>query len=271
MDISIICGLNQYYSELAEAGFNGIDLPLNNLDHILEAGFSDTIMKKYSDAQKAGLKICQTHLPFWPSHYPEFSTYEEYEEFILPRMIRGIELTGDTGCRTAVVHLYYGKEREESRTSNIRLIEKLLPSLEKKNVILSTENIYNGDFGDAFLSSAEDLLFYSDYFASPYVGACLDTGHALIRGQNVNEMLEKLKHKLTALHIHSTVYTDDLHMIPGFMGGVDWKSFAQTVRTCGYKGSFNLEVKPPEALSYKALMLFYRLSAQVARDIIGND
>jgi len=59
-------------------------------------------------------------------------------------------------------------------------------------VILCIEIIYGPKYGEAFVSTADDLKYYTDHFNSPYVGICLDTGHSIIRGQDPLEMLRTL-------------------------------------------------------------------------------
>ena len=155
---------------------------------------------------------------------------------------------------------------------NVRLIERMLPMLEKNGVILSLENIYGAAYGEAHHSAAEDMLYYAEYFRSPYVGICLDTGHAVIRGQDPSAMLRKTAPYLTALHAHTTVPGMDLHTIPCTVGQkIKWTEIAQILKESPYKGTFNMEIKPPSQLSEAASVLFYQLAYRIARDLLGEE
>ena len=278
MDISISFNtadnFDYMYGKMKEIGFDGIDFDLGS-DAILTDEYADLVREKYSFIKKHGLKVCQTHLAYHPGHIPHIGdgSYKAFEEVMLPKFIRGIELSGEIGARTAVIHLYDHETREESRKGNIELISKLLPHLEKNNVILSIENIFgDGDnTSDIYLSTAEDLLYYTDYFKSPYVGACLDTGHALLRGQNPVEMLKKLSNNLTALHINTNSGDHDLHCIPNcvsYMEKIDWKEFVKILKASDYAGSFNMEVAGSSFFNEKAKLAFNTVAYEVANYLI---
>jgi sugar phosphate isomerase/epimerase len=190
---------------------------------------------------------------------------------MLPILQKEITLAGKMNCRTVVMHPYFEEDRENSQAGNIALISKLLPTLEENNVILSLENIYGFRYCDIHLSTAEDLLFYTDYFRSPFVGICLDTGHAIIRGQKPVEMMRQIGKQLTAVHLHTTVRTTDLHSIPyciGYEEKIDWKEVAAELRAIGYQGTFNMEVRPSVKLTDKATESYYQLAYDVAKGIL---
>jgi len=262
------------YEKIKEIGFDGVDFNLNS-DDILTDKFAELVREKFEYIKKYGLKVCQTHLAYHPSHVPHIGdgSYKAFEEVMLPKFIRGVELSGEMGARTAVIHMYDHETREESQKGNIELISKLLPHLEKNNVILSIENIFgDGDnTSDIYLSTAEDLLYYADYFNSPYVGACLDTGHALVRGQNAVEMLKKVLPRLTALHINTNSGDHDLHCIPNcvsYMESIDWKAFAKVLKASDYEGSFNMELSGSSFFNDKARLAFYTVAYEVANYLI---
>lgn len=278
MDISIeFNGRDNYdymFGKIKGIGFNGLDFDLGSSD-ILSDEFANIVREKYKSIKNHGLKVCQTHLAYHPGHIPHIGdgSYKAFEEVMLPKFIRGIELSGEIGARTAVIHLFDHETREESRKGNIELIKKLLPYLEKHNVILSTENIFGGGdaMSDIYLSTAEDLLYYADYFKSPYVGACLDTGHALLRGQNPVEMLKKLSNNLTALHINTNSGDHDLHCIPycvSYMESVDWDEFVRVLKGIDYKGTFNMELSASARLNDKARIAFFTVAYEMANDLL---
>lgn len=278
MNISIICNDEACYPKVKNAGFSGVDFSFADYslrDYILTNEYTDCVLEKYQLLQNEGLCVAQTHLSLYPSHIAPLGdgTYKPFEEYMLPILLKEIELTAKINCRTAVIHLYFESDAEKSRKGNIALIEKLLPALKKYNVILSIENIYAANRGDAHLSTAEDLLYYVDYFKSEYLGICLDTGHAVVLGQNPVAMLEKIGSKLTALHIHTTVLPDDMHLIPNTVHWeekIDWEEFSRELMKTDYRGTFNMEVKLPNKLKGEPANAFYKLAYAVAKDIVTD-
>lgn len=272
MNISI--GLSKLidFKKMREIGFDGVDLYLP-LEATETDSFFDDYMLKYKEIADAGLAVSQTHLPYWPSHYPPIGNgeYQDFEDKMLPSFIKSIELTKKMNCKTAVIHLYFEADRERSQKGNIQLISKLLPVLEANDVVLAIENIYALNYSDGHLSNAEDLLFYTKHFNNPHVGICLDTGHAVIRGENPLDMLKSVADDLAALHIHTTTPGMDLHALPYFSSyeeKIDWEEFIKTLKNTKYSGSFNLELFAPVQIGKKGVEDFYKLSYTVAKNLI---
>lgn len=275
MKITVACESAEYYSAIKNAGFDGIDFsfaPYDKRDHILSERYTGEIATSFAALQQMGLRVFQTHLTYYPGHIPPIGngTYADFEDYMLPILEREIELTAALGCGCAVIHLYFEKDREKSRSGNVSLISKLIPTLQKHGVVLAVENIYGPDYSDAHLSAAEDLAYYADYFGDDCVGVCLDTGHAIIRGQCPADMLAVLGDRLKAVHLHTTVPQIDLHSIPyctSYGESIDWREFYDKLCEIGYGGTFNLEVRPPENISNAAVDAYYKLAYEVAKCI----
>lgn len=267
---------DELFDTLKSIGYSGVDFPLcedNWKDEMLSDEYFDFVMSRYSKLKSAELKAAQTHLPYHGSHLPPIGdgSAEAFEEYMLPRYIRCIELTGKINCPVAVVHLFESADREKAHKGNLKLIEKLLPCLEKNKVVLAIENIFGKDYSDSNLSSAEDLLFYTEHFDNPYLGICLDTGHALIRGQNPEEMLKKVVKRLKALHINSNDGCNDLHLIPYFESytqNIDWKNMSDVLKENNYGGSYNMELQIPGKIGNNAVKAFYKLAFNTAQEIL---
>ena len=87
-------------------------------------------------------------LPYYYAHipHPGNGTYEEYEDFMLPGYVRALEVTAEIGCHLTVMHPYYvAEDAARTRDGNRRLIEKLMPLLEKYQIRLALENIWAWD------------------------------------------------------------------------------------------------------------------------------
>ena len=246
--------IESFYPELKRIGFNGVDVNFpawDQREYILSEKFKDTVMENYKHISNVGLKVCQTHLTYYPGHYPPLGdgSYKAFEDYMLPIFMRELELVSKMNCNIAVIHLYFEESRENSRAGNIQLIGKLLPIAEKSNVILSIENIFGYLHADVHLSTAEDLLYYTDHFNSDHLGICLDTGHAVTRRQDPIEMAGKIGSALKALHVHSNVPERDLHLPPYLINRVDWQRFCDTLSEIGYRGAFNMEITAPKQMN----------------------
>lgn len=258
----------------AEIGFCGTDesfLPYDERERILSAEYTREVLDRNEAIRACGMRVCQTHMTYLPSHRPRMDEYAEYEAYFMPLYEKEIALTAQMHCPTTVMHPYFTDEASRSREVNVRLIERMLPMLEKNGVILSLENIYGAGYGEAHHSTAEDMLYYAEYFRSPFVGVCLDTGHAVVRGQNPSGMLSALLPHLTAVHLHATVAGMDLHALPYMAGNaVNWGEIGAILRQSTYRGTFNLECKPSPKLSDEAAEQYYRLAYRIASDILGE-
>ncbi len=265
----------KYLSAAAEIGYCGVDesfAAYTERKLILSEEYDRKILAYYEKIKSHSLRVVQTHMSILPSHHERLGGYEAYEDYFLPIFEKEIALTAKMHCPTAVMHPYYADTQEASREGNVRLIERLLPTLEAHNVILSLENIYGAGYGEAHHSTAEDLLYYAEYFRSPYVGICFDTGHAVIRGQNPSAMLQKVAPYLTALHAHTTVAEQDLHTIPCTVGNkINWQEIAQILKESPYTGTFNMEIKPSSQMSEEATVLYYQLAYRIARELLGEE
>ena len=274
MDISIRNrGIDPLYPDLKQIGFDGVDFGFpgwERREKILAEDFESSILQTYRRIADAGLQISQVHLTYYPGHLPPLGsgTYADFEDYMLPIFKREIELISKMNCNIAVIHLYFEDSKDKSRAANLRLIEKLLPVLKEQNVVLCIENIYAAEYGDAHLSTAEDLLFYTDHFQSDHLGICLDTGHAITRRQDPIAMATKIGKDLKALHLHSNASGKDLHLPPLFVPRVDWTRFCAVLREIRYPGAFNMEIAAPQQMNQRATLLYYEMVYEIASDLI---
>lgn len=277
MEISIY-DENNFYTYLNEIGYSGLDVSFEDFDKkdfILSDEYTDFILEKSKKILDAGLKVCQTHLTYYPGHLEPIGngTYEEFEDYMLPILVKEIKLTKLMNCKVCVIHPYFESNKIGSRSGNIKLISKLLPVAEECGVILAIENIYGNKYADAHISTYEDFMFYMDYFKSSFVGICLDTGHSIILKQNPVELFKKLKDYVVALHLHTTVENIDLHAIPYTMSygeKIDWVELYKEIINSEYSGTFNFELIPPLKISDEAKKAYYLFAYKTAKTIMGE-
>ena len=215
--------------------------------------------------------MCQTHLSYHPAHLPRLGdgSYEAFETVFLPILTKEIELTAGMGCDIAVAHMYFEEDADATKMANVRLIEKLLPTLEKCGVTLAIENIYDKDVNDAHFTTSEDLMYYTDRFNSKHVAVCLDTGHAVVMRQKPVELLKDLGTRVRAVHLHAGVAGFDLHSFPYIMGAGYWTELVDLLGKLEACENLNFEIRPQAPISERTAKAFYEFLSALADDIVN--
>ena len=259
---------------MKRAGFDGVDFSLCRDQTEPEKQLSPEWMQDVrlrAEALKAeGLEIAQCHLPYIGNHIerPGDGGYGDYEAFVLPGLLRALEACGEIGCHVAVIHPYFDPmSRTATRSGNLRLIEKLMPGLEKYDVKLALENIWGTNYSDTGTSRAEDILPLIEAAGSERVGACIDTGHANVFSLDIAAMARLFGKKLFALHVNGNAGKDE-HVIPYSMSGwcekMDYYAFSAALKAIGYQAYYNLEISCGE-LPAGVGQPFLNYAAAVAR------
>ena len=179
-----------------------------------------------------GIHCNQSHAPF-PSYAPG----------IMPYIKRAIECTAEAGGSICVIHPCNDKTPEE----NAEMFFELLPFAKECGVRIATENMWNWDkekeqASFAACSDPESFNAHLDAVNDEYLVACLDIGHAEMKGLGTSavEMIKALGPRLAALHIHDNDRWHDSHQIP-FSMDIDFKSVVSALREISYNGYFTLE------------------------------
>jgi sugar phosphate isomerase/epimerase len=108
---------------------------------------------------------------------------------------------------------------------------------EQEGVGVALENHCHG-FGDRW----EHLRRVADMLDSPAVGFTLDTGHAVVAGQDPVALARAMDHRLLLTHLHDNDGTADQHRPAGRAGPngdaaggvVDWPALLAALRETGY-------------------------------------
>lgn len=156
---------------------------------------------------------------------------------------RAIECTAEAGGNICVIHPDNDKTAEE----NAEMYLELLPFAKEHGVKIATENMWNWDPKKAeacfaACGTAKSFREHIDAVNDEMFVACLDIGHAEMRGMNTSavEMIYALGEKLQALHIHDNDKHYDSHQIP-FSMQIDFKSIVCALKEIKYEGYFTLE------------------------------
>ena len=179
-----------------------------------------------------GIVCNQSHAPF-PVEVPA----------IRSSLKLAIECTAEAGGEICVIHPDDNKTAEE----NAEMYLELLPFAKSCGVKIATENMWNwdgskGESSFAACATGEDFKKHIDIIHDDFFVACLDLGHAEMRGSGDGavHMIRALGHRIQALHIHDNDRWHDYHQIP-FSMNIDFGAIVKALKEIGYEGYFTLE------------------------------
>lgn len=242
---SIHVGEEKAIELLAKAGFDCWDFSLFEMvrlnwntmtvidsDHPLAMpGWRDFAKNLRHIADECGIECNQSHAPF-----PSRIVGMDY-------LKRAIECTAIAGGKFCVIH----PDNNSSAEENAKMYGELLPFAKQHGVKIATENMWNWEkdaptSSFAACSTSEDFCKHIDVVNDPYFVACLDLGHAEMRGSGdgAPNMIRALGSRLQALHIHDNDCLGDSHQIP-FSMNIDFGAIAKALKDIDYKGELTLE------------------------------
>lgn len=240
-----IVGEHKAIELFAKAGFDAWDFSMFKMcnyswqTHIFSPGDHPLAGNQYLQFARElkqvgldnGIHCNQSHAPF-PSS-PEIRSY----------LLRALECTAEAGGEICVIHPDNNKSPEE----NAEMYLELLPFAKGCGVKIATENMWNWDHEKGHSSFAacatgESFCQHVDAVGDPFFVACLDLGHAEMKGSGngAANMIRQLGHRLQALHIHDNDRLHDSHQIPYSME-IDFDGIVKALKEIGYNGYFTLE------------------------------
>jgi len=241
-----ILGEERAVEALAKAGFDAWDFSMFSMcnydwkhNDILENSHplaGADYLKFARKLKKIGLDngiVCnQSHAPF-PSRCKAIRDFYK----------RAIECTAEAGGKICVIH----PDNDKSPEENAQMYFEILSFAKEHGVKIATENMWNWDNEknhSSFAACATPESFNAHLKAvnDDFFVACLDIGHAEMKGSDTNavEMILALGDKLQALHIHDNDGADDQHLLP-YQGTADWESFVKALAEIDYSGVVMLE------------------------------
>ncbi len=229
---------------VAKAGFDAYDLSLFEMarydgkqvvqkGHPLQSKEALQYVRQIKQvAADNGIVCNQSHAPY-PVYCPE----------IRGLLKTAIEFTAEAGGEICVIH----PDNKKGAAENAEMYLELLPFAKSCGVKIATENMWNWYAGDdhaspAACSDPESFLAHLEAVNDPYFVACLDIGHAAMRGLNTTpaEMIYRLGDHMQALHIHDNDCHGDHHQLP-FTMGIDFDAVVQALKHTGYNRWLTLE------------------------------
>ncbi|MDO4563902.1 MAG: sugar phosphate isomerase/epimerase family protein [Clostridia bacterium] len=232
---------------LAEAGFDAIDYtmcvmkdddfcPLNSEGY---RAYAESLKKI---VQKHNLTVNQAHAPFPGYRFGE----EEYNARLFSRIVRSMEIASILGAPHIIVHPIACPHGVDTLKFNLDMYSRFLPYCKEYNIKIAVENMFGWNAKrDVIIknvcSDAGDLAQMVDALDSQWFGACLDTGHVAIIGEEPQDSIRILgRERIIALHIHDNNYRGDYHLLP-YEGKLEWLEILKALGEIGYDGDFTYE------------------------------
>lgn len=156
---------------------------------------------------------------------------------------RAIECVAEAGGNICIIHPMNNGTPQE----NAEMYFELLPFAKEHNVQIATENMWNWKplhrhSCFAACATPESFNAHLDAVNDDYLVACLDIGHAEMKGSDTTavEMIKALGNRLKALHIHDNDKLHDSHQIP-FSMEIDFVAIVNALKEIKYDGYLTLE------------------------------
>ena len=227
--------------EAADANFDELFMPEDIRDKKVSPAFAGTEkdylsqVKPWRDAAlKYHVENYQSHAPFPSMVYP----VDEYDDYLIEILQKSIICSDYINCRNLIIHPFsYPHEHrppwEQELEINIERYSKLIPQAKEYGVTICIENMFSTHKGKRFCGCCGDPIEASQLVdelnrlaGTTIFGFCLDTGHALLGGQEVLRTMRVLGKRLLAFHVHDNNGITDQHIAP-YLGVLDWDRFIQ--------------------------------------------
>ena len=268
---------------LAEAGYDAIDWSFFNMfddnDVWVREGWKEHAHALRKVGDECGIAFNQAHAPLGTS-----KGEEPFDTMAMERILQSIEIASILGIDNIIVHpkqhLPYAKNKKYLFDINVEMYKNMMPLCEKLGVRICTENMWQYDTNrqviiDSVCSQPEEFCAMVDAVGSPWLGACLDIGHAALVGVDPADFIRELGHdRLKALHVHDVDHRRDCHTLP-FMEKLDWASITAALGEIDYTGDFTFEADQflyafPKALQPEAAKFMVKTGRYLMEQVEAN-
>jgi sugar phosphate isomerase/epimerase len=229
---------------ICEAGFDAIDysmFAMQDDDNILNTpAYKEHVLELKKLAESYGKHFNQAHAPFPTIRVGD----DKYNETILPKIKRAIEIAGLLEVENIVVHPVFFEENKKEK--NIEMYLSLLEDAKAAGVKIALENMFgkkNPETGRQtpnVCSLGEEFADFYDALPSEYFSCCVDIGHCALVGDTPENILRIMGDRVACLHVHDNDTYDDWHF-PPFTLDLNWTEIAKALADINYQGYITLE------------------------------
>lgn len=166
------------------------------------------------------------------------------------------------GARLNAQHMTFHPGTPKKSSERMRVCCETLPIIAEaaleSNIMVSLENL-PPDYLGGNVEEMTEILAAVD---SNLIGFCLDTGHAMIGPDAINDYIQAFGGRMNAIHWHSGENGLDAHIFPTVVDN-DWRDFFTALNDVEYYNPIIVESAPPDDLPLaKAVRDVERLLAE---------
>lgn len=213
-------------------------------------------------AAEAGLEYRDAHAP-WGAGFDLNELTDKSRTAIHENLM---QILAENHVVTYTVHIgaaciynrHWNGQEEHFRDVARKALERLVKCAEQNRITLAVENCFEPS------TTAQEAMNLVKQIPSPYLGLCLDCGHANLmepRNRDVSAMAcfiqdawrpgiphftpgipEFMKPEIVTVHIHDNDGLDDRHVLPDSHGTIDWNRYAAVIKNAPRLISLQSEV-----------------------------
>jgi len=232
-----------------DAGFDGIELALDEHGPVSMDSTKEDILKVKAMADKIGLELYSVACGlYWTYNY----TSANAENVARAKEItkKQLDVASWLGCDTILVvpgavEVAFDPgevvEYDVAYNRALEALKELAPYAEKLGVSIGVENVWN-----RFLLSPMEMAEFIDKVGSDYVGSYFDIGNVLFSGYP-EHWIKILNKRIKKVHFKDyRRAAGDLHGFVDLLSGeVNWPAVMQKLEDVGYDNWVTAEMLPP--------------------------
>ena len=251
--------LKKCFEIAKDAGFDGIELGLDETGPVSLESTKEDILKVKEIAKEAGLELYSVASGlYWTYNYT--SANEENVKKAKEITKKQLEVASWLGCDTILVvpgAVYVPWEPGEIVEYDVaydraqEALKELAPLAEQYKIYIGVENVWNH-----FLLSPLEMRDFVDKVGSDYVKAYFDAGNVLNVGFP-EHWVKILGDRIKKVHIKDSKIADarNTTIETGLLeGDINWPVVIDGLKKVGYDGFITAEILPPYAHYPEALI-----------------
>lgn len=171
-----------------------------------------------------------------------------------------IKTSARLGAHHVVIHPGAGHRGEERLARSRASLIELARIARDAGTKIAVENLPPDQLCGS-LGEMESLL---DHLDPAVVGFCLDTGHAMLGQDALDDYVRALGDRMLGVHWHGNDCSEDAHHFPD-VNHSQWDAFLAALDDVGYNLPVTLEAVPPPTISLEEALRLTRASLQRKR------
>ena len=211
----------------------------------------------HKKAERYGLTFRDAHAPWGAGKDLNELTEESFVRHENIMAILGEYQVKTYTCHIGASCIYTTKDwegnEEHYRSLAAKALERLLKCAEKYQVTLCVENCFEP------ATAAPEAVALVNRFDSPYLGLCLDCGHANLIWKEIGPafapgVAEMMLPDIVTVHVHDNDGMSDKHALPGKDGTIDWSQMCKVLKQAPRLLSLQSEVETADLNELKPVM-----------------